>query len=141
MVNTFANNILGVRDRYYKDTMRGLVGIWEESVNPLFLEFGGIKVAFTNEEMRTLARVLFGMDINEIIRNLRDRTVARFRAIVLDSYRSSREKGADTKIIYKEQLQGAMNSMIRSMNNIIKGFTQVIWEQAYSRFLTVINGG
>ena len=141
IINTFASNILPIRDRYYRETMRDLVGVWEQSVNPLFLEFGGIVINFTKEEIRTLARVIFGTDINEIMRKLRDRTIARFRAIVLESYRSSRDKGAETKSVYKAELQGAMNAMIRSMNNIIKGFTQVIWEQAYSRFLTVVNGG
>jgi hypothetical protein len=140
IINTFNNNILGIRDSYYKYVMDRLVKVWEDSVNPLFLEFGGIELKFTKKEIATLTRNLFGSDISNIIKDLRDRTLSRFRQVVNDSYRSSRDKGRDIKSEYTKALRGAMNNLMKSFNNIIKGFTQVIWEQAYSRFLVMLNG-
>ena len=118
MIDTFNSNILKVRDDYYKYTIDRLVKVWEGAVNPLYLKFAGVKVKFTKKEMKTLERVLFGTDVSEVIRKLRDRTIARFRSIVLDSYRSSKAKGVSHKSEYKKELKGAMNAMLTSMNNI-----------------------
>jgi len=140
IVKKYADEIIPIRNDYYRATMFKLAAVFNKNLQPDLAEFTSMKVSFTKKEISTITEFVESVTLKAHLMNLRARANFRMQQIVLESYKEIPKIKKVYRQTYSDNLRGAMRRLNQSFRGLTNGLFVEVFEQAESRWLGAING-
>jgi len=132
----YAKNLWTIRERYYRALMRDFAKAFNRST-PVFI---GLKVAFTKKEISTLKKTTFGKPVSRSILVRKEKFTDTVNNTILESYQKATILRRLFKPVYLSRLKGNFRQLNRFFQGLTRDLMSETYEQAYQRFMAVLNG-